>query len=217
MKIMIGTPVYDGKLPAHYVDAMFNTYKLGVTKGHEIVPVYLCNDALVQRARNDLFQMAYDSKVDYLFFIDSDIIWNPEDFYKMLGHNLNIVLATYPKKQDLADFVIDTDTIPDLTTPLNDVNGGGTAFMCLSAELIKTVYEASPEYSELHKKCRMVFDIGIQNGSLVGEDILFCRKAKTMGYKIYLDNTINLTHIGQKLYSGNFHEYVKNFIEDKNI
>ena len=157
--------------------------------------------------------MAYENDIDQLFFIDADIIWNPEDFLKMVKHEVDFVLATYPKKSDNESYVIDAREIPDLTKELNEVNGGGCGFMRISKNAIKQIYENAKSYSETHKNNKMVFDIGIENGNFIGEDILFCRKAKELGIKIYLDHAINLGHFGNKEYIGNFQDYIKRLKE----
>ena len=213
MRVMIGTPSYDGKLIAQYVDALLRTKDLCAKHNIEVLPLFLCFDALVQRARNDIFQMAYENDIDQLFFIDADIIWNPEDFLKMVKHEVDFVLAAYPKKSDNESYVIDAREIPDLTKELNEVNGGGCGFMRISKNAIKQIYENAKSYSETHKNNKMVFDIGIENGNFIGEDILFCRKAKELGIKIYLDHAINLGHFGNKEYRGDFESYLKNFKE----
>lgn len=211
MKVLVGTPSYDGKLIVQYVVSLMETKKLCEQHNIEVIPIFLCFDALIQRARNDLFQMAYENEVDQLFFIDGDMIWNPEDFLKMVKHDVDFVLAAYPKKSDSESYVIDAREIPDSTKELNEVNGGGTGFMRISKSVIKTMYENAVPYSEKHKNNRMVFNVGVdEKGEFVSEDLAFCRKAKELGIKIYLDHKINLGHFGNKEYRGNFEEYLKN-------
>ena len=72
LKILIGTPSYDGKLDIYYIDSLLNTIAQSEQNGIEVYPLFMCYDSLVQRARNDLFKAAYDSQMDMLIFIDGD-------------------------------------------------------------------------------------------------------------------------------------------------
>lgn len=56
LKVLIGTPSYDGKLDIYYVDSLLNTLAQSEQHGVEVYPLFMCYDSLVQRARNDLFK-----------------------------------------------------------------------------------------------------------------------------------------------------------------
>ena len=78
--VLIAAPSYDGKVEAWHAFALMETAKIGLTKNINVMPLYVSYDALVQRARNDIFQVAANSDIDDLFFIDTDVDWNPADF-----------------------------------------------------------------------------------------------------------------------------------------
>lgn len=212
MRVMIGTPSYDGRLQAQYVDALITTRDLCNKTGIEVHAVFLCNDALIQKARNDLFKMAYDSKVDFLFFIDSDISWNPTDFIKVLLREEDFVLCAYPYKAENSGFVLNAlDKVPDVD--ILEVAGGGTGFMRISRNVIKQMYENSPEYVCKGVPNREVFSAGVVDGEFKSEDILFCDKWCNLGGKIFCDTTVNLVHHGSKSYTGDFRTYLNLYRE----
>ena len=64
LKVLIGTPSYDGKLDIYYIDSLLNTLAQSEQNGVEVYPLFMCYDSLVQRVRNRYFKIA--SKVDYL-------------------------------------------------------------------------------------------------------------------------------------------------------
>jgi hypothetical protein len=84
-KVLIATPSYDGKLDVYYIDSLLNTLSLAEKNNVEVFPLFICYDSLIQRARNDLFKLAYSNDIDVLFFIDGDVGWNPLDFYKLVN------------------------------------------------------------------------------------------------------------------------------------
>jgi hypothetical protein len=55
----------------------------------------------------------------------------------------------------------------------------------------------------------MVFDIAIQNGVMVSEDILMCQRLIAGGFDIWLDPRMCCNHTGPKKFQGNFVEWLK--------
>ena len=175
--------------------------------------VYMSYDALVQRARNDIFKLAYDAKVDDLFFIDCDVDWQPADFFKMLEHDTEIVAAPIIKKSDMVH-TYSVKLTGDYETDDNgliSVNGAATGFMRIRSDAIQKMWDASEEYQERHKTepSRMVFDVKVVDGEIWSEDIIFCQKWRDMGGKVYIDPTVNCGHSGEKRWVSNFEEFMK--------
>lgn len=218
-RVMIAAPSYDGTITVWHASSLSETCKLGLTKDINVFCIYMSYDALVQRARNDIVQLAIESDVDDLFFIDCDVDWNPEDFFKLLEHDVDIVGAIYPKKGDEETYPIKVNTGVDgwsvNENGLAEVDGIATGFLKISKNALKQIYESCEEYTEPHKEkpIKMVFDIKIENGELVSEDISFCDKWKDLGGKIYFDPSINLSHVGTKRWTGNFLSWIERIKE----
>lgn len=211
---MIAAPSYDGTITVWHASSLSETCKLGLTKDINVFCIYMSYDALVQRARNDIVQLALDSNVDDLVFIDTDVDWTPEDFFKLLDYDVDIVGAVYPKKGDTEQYPvkIDSDTLSFDGRGLVEVNGLPTGFMRIRKDALQKIWDASDEYTEKHKEkpIRMCFNVGINSrNELVSEDMSFCEKWKNLGEKLYLDPSINLSHVGTKRWNGNFLEWIK--------
>ena len=212
-KIMIGTPTYNGCLDVHYVDVLPATMVKGFTDyDMQIYPIYICYDSLVQRARNDLIRIAVESEVDDLVFIDSDMGWIPEDFFKLLEYDVDIVGGTYRKKTDVENYVVKISAENKLTLSDNnlvEVSGLGAGFLRLTKKAINALWDSAEEYTDGDKKNRMIFNIGVRDGFLLSEDIMACAKLRDLGFKIWLDPSITCTHTGIKTFEGNFNEWAK--------
>ena len=217
-KVLIGTPSYDGKVDVWYANSLMQTMMLSTQTDIQIAPVYMAYDSLVQRARNDLVKLAIEGEFDDLIFIDSDIEWNPEWVFKLLSYDVDVVGGIYPKKTDLALFPVKLsgEKIDIDEKGLAEVDGLATGFMRISVKALKKVWDKSKKYNNEGKECRMVFDIAIENGDLVSEDIVFCRKWQKLGGKVYLDVNMTCNHVGVKKYAGNFAEYLKYLNEREN-
>lgn len=129
---MIATPSYDGKVEAIYCNSLVETIKRA-PEGIEIHPVFLCYDALVQRARNDLVQMALQADCDDLIFIDGDQGWNPEWVYQLLNHDVDVVGGAVVKKSEQIAFNIKAlPTLEINENGLMEVECVGTGFLRIS-------------------------------------------------------------------------------------
>lgn len=208
---MIGTPSYDGRLDVYYVNSLIETMRLAPQHGVEIVPIWVSFDSLVQRARNDTVHIAIQMNVDDLVWIDSDIKWNPEWFYKLLDYNLDVVGGTYPKKADDPTFVMQQNEFKQLdpATGLVEVSALGTGFVKMSRAALHALWNSSQPYIDPKDNLerRHVFDVSISGGNLVSEDINAFHKLTRAGFKCWLDVNICCDHIGQKRYSGSFKDW----------
>jgi glycosyltransferase involved in cell wall biosynthesis len=217
-KVMIGTPAFDGRVDVWYANSLVNTVKLAMQRQVELVPIYMSYDSLVQRARNDIVRLAIEEDFDDLIFIDSDEEWNPEWIFKLLDLKEEVIGVPVVKKSDQMMFNIKAlpTGLKQLQNGLMEVEAVGTGFMKISKSALKKVWDASPEYKNEGRSCRMVFDIKIENGDLVSEDNVFCQKWRSLGGKVYIEPTMTCNHIGIKKYQGNFIEFL-NQINKANI
>jgi hypothetical protein len=215
-QVLIAAPSYDGKVNVWHATALLETAKIGLTKDINVSAVYMSYDALVQRARNDIFKLAYDSKVDDLVFIDCDVDWNPNDLFKLLEHDVDIVAAPIIKKSDqiLTYSVKLTGDYEVQDNGLAEVDGCATGFMRIRREAIEKIWDDAPEYREQHKPepIRMVFDVKVVDGELWSEDIVFCERWLEIGGKVYIDPTINCGHSGEKRWIGNFSAFIEHVL-----
>jgi hypothetical protein len=208
-RVLVGTPCYDGRIEVWYANSLIQTIRLGLQLGVEILPIWLSYDALIQRARNDLMGLMVETGCDDIIFIDSDIEWTPEDFFRLLSHPVDVVGGTYPKKGELEQYVakiLDPKKPFDPITGLLHVDGLGTGFLRMSKRAVQYLWDTSTPYEEKDqgKIRRWIFDVEIQNGEIVSEDILVCQKLNQAGISVWLDTTITCSHVGTKKFQGNF-------------
>ena len=205
---MIGTPCYDGRIDVWYANSLMTTVKMSKEKGVEITPMWVSFDALIQRARNDTVQIALEMGMDDLIWIDSDIEWNPEWFYKLLEYPEDIVGGTYRKKGDIEQYVLrQTKKRPiNQKNGLVEVDGLGTGFVKMSRASLQWLWDNSPEYVDPKdgKERRMIFDVVIENGDMISEDIHMFNTLTRGGFKVYMDTAMTCNHIGPYKFKGDF-------------
>jgi len=216
-KVMIGSPSYDGNINVWYANSLMQTIKLAESLDIEIIPIWISFDALIQRARNDTIAIAIEQDVDDLIWIDTDIEWKPEWFFKLLDYPVDVVGGTYPKKGDNEMYVVNLGNYNghrDPITGLIQVAGLGTGFLRFSKKACKWLWENSPPYNEPEKgnsHKRWIFEVVIKNADLISEDIWVCKRlTEEAGISVYLDPTITCNHVGGKKYTGDFLTWVTN-------
>lgn len=209
-KVLIGTPAHDGSVDVWYCNSLVYSMLAAAQHDIQLVPVYMAYDSLVQRARNDLVRLALEEDFAALVFIDSDQEWDPTWLVSLLAREEDVVGLPVVKKSDMPAFNV--KVIPGAFTPqengLLEVAGVGTGFLKLSRNALQTVWDASEEYTNEGRTCRMVFDVKVIDGELVSEDNVFCRKWAAAGGKVYIDPSMTCNHIGVKKYMGSFQDFL---------
>ena len=169
--VMIATPCYGGQLNEAYLHGILNVITKAGKEGFSVHLNTMGNESLITRARNTLVSqfLDYDEKepdrFTHLFFIDSDIGFNGDVFYKVLTSGYDIACGIYPRK------AIEWDKVPDLiktsdknleqralgynlnfadpnkielTGGFTEVMEAATGFMCIKKEVFYKMKETYP-------------------------------------------------------------------------
>lgn len=138
---------------------------------------------------------------DKIFCIDSDIVWNPEHFIKLLQSDKDLISGVYFEAQG-ADAMIHRNkedyrpmSREEITT-LNQVGdvfpvyGVGLGFMCIKSGVFESLKR--PWYG-LGKVVQEVD--GVTYELPLGEDLYFCERVAENGYEVFVDPTVVVGHI----------------------
>lgn len=150
------------------------------------------------------------AKEQFLFWIDSDISWQPEDFVRVLrlAKDLGVVCATYSVKREpeqcIVNFVEDAEPHPSGCV---EIVGTGLGFCCVRRDIVEQ-FAATKEYMVHDGNGRSIIDAFYRprkrhaDGKLHagGEDGGFFDDIRALGHKVWLDPTICLGHNGSKEY-----------------
>jgi hypothetical protein len=206
-RVLILTPTLDGKLDCRYVFSLIETLK-AAPKDVSVDFLFIAHDALIQRARNDLFVSGLRSGADDLVFIDSDQTWDPAAFYALLRREVDVVGYPYPKKCDVETYCVNCTTHKlEIKDGLMQIDGLGTGFLRITKKAAQHVWDKAEKYVENGIEKRMVFNVTVENGVLFGEDISFCKLLSP--FDIWLDTTYTVPHIGHKVYVGKFDAWLE--------
>lgn len=211
-RVLIGTPSHDGRIDVWFANSLLSTIKMSAKYGYDVHAIYTSYDSLIQRARNSLFKIAVQENYDFLFFIDSDMEWEPEHFFNILNRPEPVVGGVAVKKTDkyegYAVKIIEKQLKKSQDGKLIEVDGIGTGFMKLSNFAFKKLWEMSETYYANNEENRMVCNVIVENGELISEDYVICKKWKSLGYKLWIDPSETISHMGNKKFRGDFKTYL---------
>lgn len=190
MKTLIVIPCMD-QVPTQFCQS------LAMLKKEGECAIAFQMSSLIYMARNELAMKAIQMGADYIFWLDSDMVFEPDLMTRMFKtleeKSADFVSGLYFKrfppyepvaysKFDIVNDEIVTEKMTEVPTEITSVGGVGFGCVLMSTAMALAVFN---EYNT------MFAPIGN-----VGEDIAFCYRAKTLGYDILLDPSIRCGHVG---------------------
>lgn len=167
----------------------------------------------IDQARNRMMYYALEQYGhDSVLWIDSDVVFNVNDVLKIINHDLPICAGAYPFKnphtRQMTITMIDDEEIEFGSNKLVEIQCAATGFLFIKKHVYYDIierYNMPLCNTSFDQPCYPVFkpDNWNINGVdyYLGEDYSFCMRARECGYKIMLDPSIKLGHIGSYVYS----------------
>ena len=206
-KILIATPCLDQKVDAYFVHSLCESIKLGIKNDLDIRCVFLANESILPMARNELFALAYKENYDTMVFIDDDESWKEHALIEIIQSNKDVVTLPVVNKSD-TDIGFNVWLNKDLEKDPSDgyikINKCGTGFLKLSRKVIDDLWNSNTELMFRNKKLKNICEYTYVNGYFIGEDVTLTKKIKELGYHIWLNPNYTVSHIGNKMYKGDF-------------
>lgn len=204
IRVLIGMPMYEGiktKCLSSYTEFLSKM-------AHS--PRFSCNamyhgGTYLDQNREEISHSAIKDNYDYLFFIDSDMIF-PTTILDILYEQYKDVIGAvyalrsgyehgpcvYDYREEKGDFIQHSDW------PLNKtykVDGIGTGMLLIKIEALKKILPPRFAYLE----CKTQDKYG--NRRRLGEDLSFCIRCREAGIKIYADSHATIGHLGEKAWT----------------
>ena len=208
-RVLVATPSYDGKVDVWYASALHQTTLIGVEAGVYFHPVFMSYDALIQRSRNDLVALAVEQAFDGLLWIDADIEWAPQWALDVVNSDKDVMGIPCVKKSLFEEAYNVKANLEQLGEGILSVESVGTGFLYLSKKAFTYLWDTSQPYTHNGKDKRWIFEVKIQDGDIISEDVLMCQKLREGGFEVFIDSDKTCNHVGTLKYSGNFAEFIK--------
>jgi len=99
MNVLFATPCYISNVMMNYVVSLFDLTRESMRRGIEF-NLHMHSESLVTRARNEIVKyFLSQEQYTHLFWIDSDLAFRPEQVYRLLLADRDIVSGIYPIKR----------------------------------------------------------------------------------------------------------------------
>lgn len=207
---MIGTPSMDGNVWLDYMNSYVHSIVQAANHGWSVQINGMSQNSLINYARAIIAQDFMESDCDVLFFVDSDLSWEPDGFVRILNAPLDVIGGAYPVKQKGVKHKF------HIRMNGGKVNGSGPimvettrvagGFLKITRSAMEKMQQAYPELEANYRgrKIFMLWDTMIMNGEPLGEDFSFSERWIRTGGKIYVDPDITFGHYGREVFEGNF-------------
>jgi GT2 family glycosyltransferase len=199
MKTLIAIPCMD-QVPAHFAQSLAMLRKVGDCA------VAFQVGSLVYTSRNNLSIQALNMNAEYILWLDSDMVFQPdllERMFKVMEENkLDFLSGLYFRrakpftpvifdKLEMREDGCHWHNMESVPTELTEIEGCGFGVVLMKSEIIANVFGSQGDlFTPL---------MG------VGEDLSFCWRARQAGYKLYLDPSISLGHVGNFVFNEEFY------------
>lgn len=199
-KILIAVPCMN-QVPAEFAHSLSTLEK----PKDALTAVSFKVGSLVYTSRDQLATDAISSGADYVFWLDSDMIFPPNVLNRLLEQidnpDIDIISGLYFRRvEPYTPTIFDHLEVEDGTVKWNEFTHipatpfevGGCGFGCvlMPTDIFMAV---QAEYKAMFTPI---------NG--VGEDLAFCWRARQLGYRIWCDPRIPLGHVGYTVVTKDF-------------
>jgi hypothetical protein len=207
-RVLVATPCLDQKVDAYFVHSLCESIKLGIENNIDIRCIFLANESILPMARNELFNLAYKDQYDVMVFIDDDEYWTAQALIDIIKSDKHVVTVPVVNKSDKEPLTyniwIPQNMEKDPADGYFKVQKTGTGFLKMSRKVVQDLWTTNPEIEFRNKKLRNICEYSSLNGGFVGEDIMLSRKILELNYDIWVNPHYTVSHIGNKMYKGDF-------------
>jgi hypothetical protein len=196
-KVLVATPTFDGQVSIEYLFSMLRLkeqldFQLSLIPGVHFV----------DQARDMAAAKFMQSDCEYLFFIDSDLLFPAEAAMRIVGHGKPVCGGAYRIKNDQHLYpeygVVGNE---DGLLKVSMLPGG---FTCIRRDVVEHLWNSCPHYTYAGTELAAMFARELHDGVMVSEDAMFSRRAAPFG--LWLDPDIDFSHVGKQSWRGNYAE-----------
>lgn len=217
--VFLALPTYTGKPEVETMYFILGAKSLLEAEGIKLIVEATVGNGLIHQVRNKLVASALGNPdVTDVVFLDDDVVAHPQDLWRLLKAPVDFVTGVYPAKKDPLQWFVQFEQIPvdqawNAELELLEMSGVPAGFMRLTRGALEEMIAHYPELEYKDEtmpkgKAWALFYPQLINGEDWGEDMVFCKRWRDMGKKLYVDPALKLRHVGRKVYEGCFGEWL---------
>lgn len=213
MSVMIGLPCYGGNVSDKTVMGLFNLSKQFVRNDIDHALLTVANQSSVTLGRSKIANFFLNNtEFEYLFFLDSDIGFKAADVIKLLDYKLPVVCGAYPMKAYPLQWNYTLTQPNEMMGSLIKIDRIGLGFSLIHRSVFEAVAKRYPELKfepaevgttptqkEIENSYHYFSEMKIGN-QFFSEDLSFYNRVKQCGIDIWMDSSIELSHVGSHVF-----------------
>ena len=208
-------PCYGGLVNEKTTTSLFNLGKLLVRSNIEHGIMTVANESLITHGRSRIANFFMNNtEFEYLFCLDADVAFKPEDMLKLYSYQKPVVSASYPMKTLPLRHCYEVYNPVKLCGNLIKIGGIGMGFVMIHRSVFEKLnrYYSELKYfpglnnsnypiteKEYHNSYHYFAEMN-KEGKYLGEDMSFFHRLTDIGYDVWLDTSIELQHIGSHIF-----------------
>ena len=189
MKLLIAIPTMD-TVPVDFMKSLVNLTNRLKDDGVDF-ETCIESGTLIYMARDRLASVAVNGDYTHVLWLDSDMVFEPEIFEDLQFCGKDFVSGiAHGRRSPFLSCLFKNISLESLQRwkleeyPKEPFEVAGCGFACV---LIKTSI-----LRDVMQTCKTCFTPFLQ----YGEDLSFCKRAVTLGYKIFAEPAVRLGHVG---------------------
>ncbi len=217
--VMVATPV--ARDPTiQYLVSLLKTFAAFTDLGIKHRAEFITGSSNLPRARNGLVARFLASECTDLLMIDDDMGWNANSAVRLLASDKPFIAAAGRKKNQrpnsdpaawCAQWLREQESVDHDDMGAVKVARVGGAFAKIERGVFEKLIAAHPEWKHLgheemtaeqHACYHQFFRFDTESNQEIGEDYLFCDRWRAIGGEVWVDPSIELTHMGPMPYTG---------------
>lgn len=210
-KIYVACLAYTGAITVETADSIYGEVYEAIKRKHELAVQFAQQDSIISRCRNYMVRNFLATDFTDMIFLDADVGFPMGTLCSLAEYPVDIVGACYPYREDPIRFPI--GWIPerpalytDPATGLLEVDSLPAGCLRMSRNVLETLIARHPELEYFEPSggvAHALFEFSRVGKAFLGEDVSFCRLARSEGFKVWMAPEVDMTHTGHKVFKGN--------------
>lgn len=216
MSILIAMPCYGGNVSEQTAMSLYRLAKIFQKQEIKNGLLTIANGSLITQTRSEIANFFINNtNYDYLFFLDSDIGFDPNFVIRLMNHKKDIVCGYYPKKIIPKQYSFVISQPEKKCGNLIKIDGNGLGFTLINRKVFLDISKKYPDLKYFpdkrnsdHKISEKEYNNSYhyfleqkKESSFLSEDMSFFYRASSVGYECWMDMSIELKHIGSHIFN----------------
>lgn len=204
-RVLICTPAYSGEVNYRYTESVMAATVYCLFHQIQVELKIAARMTLLEYARAYLAAKFLEGDYTHLMWIDADLGFDPRAIVKLVKHDKDIVGGVYPVKSIPVWFPY--EPIGEPQGSLQKVKSLPGGFLLVSRRAMQAVAESVPTFEIEHQSEKVtapnIYQMEHRGSALMGEDVMFCERARKCGLDLWVDPDIDFVHVGMFEWGGN--------------